>query len=115
MKRKKAIFFVLFGSDLGCVCVCVCVCAPALKKRVCLPWEKELPFLTVYTRKECAMKLTGLGFSLPLNEIDTTREYTWDGAVYRFLSTTCDGYVISVLSTEEILPEIQKLQPEELL
>ena len=27
MKRKKAIFFVLFGSDLGCVCVCVCVCA----------------------------------------------------------------------------------------
>ena len=23
MKRKKAIFFVLFGSDLGCVCVCV--------------------------------------------------------------------------------------------
>ena len=24
MKRKKAIFFVLFGSDLGCVCVCVC-------------------------------------------------------------------------------------------
>ena len=25
MKRKKAIFFVLFGSDLGCVCVCVCV------------------------------------------------------------------------------------------
>ena len=33
MKRKKAIFFVLFGSDLGgvclCVCVCVCVCACA--------------------------------------------------------------------------------------
>ena len=26
MKRKKAIFFVLFGSDLGCVCGCVCVC-----------------------------------------------------------------------------------------
>lgn len=25
MKRKKAIFFVLFGSDLGCVCVCACV------------------------------------------------------------------------------------------
>ena len=25
MKRKKAIFFVLFGSDLGGVCVCVCV------------------------------------------------------------------------------------------
>ena len=25
MKRKKAICFVLFGSDLGCVCVCVCV------------------------------------------------------------------------------------------
>ena len=23
MKRKKAICFVLFGSDLGCVCVCV--------------------------------------------------------------------------------------------
>ena len=89
--------------------------SPALKKRVCLPWEKELPFLTVYTRKECAMKLTGLGFSLPLNEIDTTREYTWDGAAYHFLSTTCEGYVISVLSTEEILPEIQKLQPEELL
>ena len=29
MKRKKAIFFVLFGSDLGCVCVCVCVCVRA--------------------------------------------------------------------------------------
>ena len=29
MKRKKAIFFVLFGSDLGCVCVCVFVCARA--------------------------------------------------------------------------------------
>ena len=29
MKRKKAIFFVLFGSDLGCVCVCVCVCVCA--------------------------------------------------------------------------------------
>ena len=26
MKRKKAIFFVLFGSDLGCVCVCACAC-----------------------------------------------------------------------------------------
>ena len=26
MKRKKAIFFVLFGSDLGGVCLCVCVC-----------------------------------------------------------------------------------------
>ena len=25
MKRKKAVFFVLFGSDLGCVCVCACV------------------------------------------------------------------------------------------
>ena len=24
MKRKKAIFFVLFGSDLGGVCLCVC-------------------------------------------------------------------------------------------
>ena len=29
MKRKKAIFFVLFGSDLGCVCVGVFVCARA--------------------------------------------------------------------------------------
>ena len=29
MKRKKAIFFVLFGSDLGGVCVCVCVCVRA--------------------------------------------------------------------------------------
>ena len=26
MKRKKAIFFGLFGSDLGGVCLCVCVC-----------------------------------------------------------------------------------------
>ena len=26
MKRKKAIFFVWFGSDLGGVCLCVCVC-----------------------------------------------------------------------------------------
>ena len=61
------------------------------------------------------MKLTGLGCSLPLNEIDTTREYSWDGAAYRFLSTTCEGYVISVLSAEETLPEIQKLHPEDLL
>ena len=87
----------------------------AVRRRICLPGERELDPLQVFTRKECAMKLTGLGFSLPLNEIDTTREYTWDGAAYHFLSTTCDGYVISVLSTEEILPEIQRLQPEELL
>ena len=25
-KIRKQFFFVLFGSDLGCVCVCVCVC-----------------------------------------------------------------------------------------
>ena len=30
MKRKKAIFFVLFGSDLGGVCVCVRVRACVL-------------------------------------------------------------------------------------
>ena len=29
MKRKKAILFVLFGSDLGCVWVCVRACVRA--------------------------------------------------------------------------------------
>jgi len=89
--------------------------SPALKRRVCLPQEQDQPFLTVYTRKECAMKLTGLGFSLPLQEIDTTRDFPWNGAAFHFFSTMSEGYVISVLSGEEKLPEIQLLQPEELL
>ena len=89
--------------------------SPALKRRVCLHQELEHPFLTVYTRKECAMKLTGLGFSLPLSDIDTTRDFSWEGAAYRFQTTMAEGYVISVLSAEGELPGIQRLQSESLL
>lgn len=87
----------------------------AVQKRMCLPSEKELDPLTVFTRKECAMKLTGLGFSLPLLEIDTTKAYIWHNKAYRFFTTEREGYLISVLSAEETLPEIQLVAPEELL
>ncbi len=87
----------------------------ALRNRVCLPLEKDLDPLRVFTRKECAMKLTGLGFTLPLQQIDTTLPYAWDGVAYHFFTTEQDGYLISVLTAEEALPPIQLLTIEELL
>ena len=87
----------------------------AVRNRVCLPSETDLDPLLVFTRKECAMKLTGLGFSLPMNEIDTTVPYRWQGTEYRFFTMEQSGYLISVLTPEETLPEIQALTPEELL
>ncbi|MBR2604923.1 MAG: hypothetical protein IKE11_04440 [Clostridia bacterium] len=87
----------------------------AVRKRVCLPQETGMDPLTVFTRKECAMKLTGLGFSLPLKEIDTTVPYKWEGRSYYFYTTERNGYVISVLTAEKSLSDIQRLTPEELL
>ena len=87
----------------------------AVRRRMCLPQEKELDPLQIFTRKECAMKLTGLGFSLPLQEIDTTIDYRWQGKSYRFYTTEAEGYLISVLSADTILPEIQLLTVQELL
>lgn len=84
-------------------------------ERMCLPQERDMDPLHVFTRKECAMKLTGLGFSLPLSDIDTTHDLCWEDAVYHFFTTAREGYVISVLSAEDGLPEIQLLTPEELL
>lgn len=88
---------------------------PSVQKRVCLPQEAGLDPLLVFTRKECAMKLTGLGFSLPLQEIDTTTPFCWQNETYRFFTTEREGYLISVLTVEDALPEIQLLTPEELL
>ena len=87
----------------------------AVQNRICLPQEKALDPLLVFTRKECAMKLTGLGFSLPPKTIDTRLEYRWQDTVYRFFTIEQDGFVISVLSAEEALPPIQRVTPEELL
>ena len=87
----------------------------AVRRRICLPEEKGLDPLQVFTRKECAMKLTGLGFSLPLGDIDTTRDYRWQEKDHGFFTVEKEGYVISVLSAERALPEIQLLTPEELL
>ena len=87
----------------------------SVRERICLPQEKDLDPLTVFTRKECAMKLTGLGFSLPLPQIDTTVPFVWQDRSYHFMTTKADGYVISVLSSEERLPEIQTVTPEALL
>ena len=87
----------------------------AVRQRMCLPQEKELDPLQIFTRKECAMKLTGLGFSLPLQEIDTTIDFRWQDKSYRFYTTEAEGYLISVLSAEQTLPEIQLLTVEELL
>ena len=87
----------------------------AVHNRICLPQEKGLDALSVFTRKECAMKLTGLGFSLPLSEIDTTIPFLWEGVAYHFFTTELERYCISVLTAEESLPEIQLLTPEELL
>lgn len=87
----------------------------AVQRRMCLPEEKGLDPLQVFTRKECAMKLTGLGFSLPLGDINTTRDYRWQEKDHGFFTLEKEGYVISVLSAERALPEIQLLTPEELL
>ena len=86
-----------------------------VQRRICLPQEQGLAPLTVFTRKECVMKLTGLGFTLPLQEIDTTRDFIWQNGTYRFFTTEQEGYRLSVLTAEEALPEIQLLTPEELL
>ena len=86
-----------------------------VQRRMCLPEEKGLDPLQVFTRKECAMKLTGLGFSLPLGDIDTTRDYRWQEKDHGFFTVEKEDYVISVLSAERALPEIQLLTPEELL
>ena len=87
----------------------------AVRTKICLPQERELDPLWVFTRKECAMKLTGLGFSLPLQEIDTTVDFLWQGSSCRFFTTVQKGYVISVLTSEKELCEIQPLSPEDLL
>ena len=50
-----------------------------------------------------------------MNEIDTTVPYRWQGTEYRFFTMEQSGYLISVLTPEETLPEIQALTPEELL
>lgn len=87
----------------------------SLGSRICLPQEQALDPLHIFTRKECAMKLTGLGFSLPLREIDTTRDFVWENETYRFFTAEESGYVISVLSAEDAMPQIQRLTPEALL
>ena len=87
----------------------------SVQRRICLPQEQGLDPMTVFTRKECAMKLTGLGFSLPLQEIDTTRDFIWQNEPYRFFTTEREGYRLSVLTAEEAFPEIQLLAPEDLL
>ncbi len=87
----------------------------AVRRRICLPQEIHLDPLQVFTRKECAMKLTGLGFSLPLQQIDTTVPFDWQGGEYHFFTTERDGYLISILSAEDHLSPIQRLTPEELV
>lgn len=89
--------------------------APAVQQRICLPSERNLDPLQVFTRKECAMKLTGLGFSLPLQEIDTTKYFSWQNTDFHFLTTQQAGYLVSVLSVAESFPPLQLLTPEELL
>ena len=91
------------------------IVSKAAQERFCLPQEKQLDPLLVFTRKECAMKLTGLGFNLPLLSIDTTAKYEWNGLAYRFFSTEREGYLISALAAEGSKPMIQLLTPEELL
>ena len=91
------------------------IVSQAARDKFCLPKEKPLDPLQVFTRKECAMKLTGLGFSLPMQSIDTTSVYKWQGREYRFFTVEQEGYVISILTAEGALPAIQLLTPEELL
>ena len=87
----------------------------AVIERMCLPQEKHLDPLQVFTRKESAMKMTGLGFSLPLSDIDTTCDFHWKNEIYHFFTAEINGYMISVLTAEDALPEIQLLTLEELL
>ncbi len=87
----------------------------AVQERICLPQEKGLNPLQVFTRKECAMKLTGLGFGLSLKEIDTTADFCLDDKRYHFFTTELEGYVISALTAEAALSEFQRLTPEALL
>ena len=87
----------------------------AVQSRMCLPHEKGLDPLLVFTRKECAMKLTGLGFSLPLRQIDTTAPFGWQDTEYRFFTMEQEGYLMSILTAEPSLSEIQLVTPEELL
>ena len=91
------------------------IISPSVQKRICLPDEINLDPLLVYTRKECAMKLTGLGFRLPFREINTTSEFLWFNQSYRFFSTSDSGFLISVLTDENKLSEIQHLTPEMLI
>ena len=91
------------------------IISPSVQKRICLPDEINLDPLLVYTRKECAMKLTGLGFRLPFRKINTTTEFRWSNQSYRFFSTSDSGFLISVLTDVNKLPEIQHLTPEMLL
>ena len=102
----------LIGVDMERSCRQV---PSAVRDRICLPVEKELDPLVVFTRKECAMKLTGLGFTLPISEINTLSAFLWQEKAYHFITTERDGYTISVLTAEEALPEIQRMTPEELL
>ncbi len=88
---------------------------PAVQNRICLPQEKGLDPLAVFTRKECAMKLTGMGFSLPPRKIDTMVPYVWQNKEYQFFTTEQARYLISILSAETSLSEIQQITPEELL
>ncbi len=100
------------GVDMECMDRRI---SESVQRRTCLPHEQGLDPLTVFTRKECAMKLTGLGFSLPLQEIDTTQDFIWQNGTYRFFTTEREGYRLSVLTAEDALSMIQLLTPEELL
>ena len=102
----------LIGVDMECMDRRI---SESVQRRICLPQEQGLDPLTVFTRKECAMKLTGLGFSLPLQEIDTTQDFIWQNGTYRFFTTEREGYRLSVLTAEDALSMIQLLTPEELL
>lgn len=81
----------------------------ALIKRCCreeeLTYIKEEQslqrFFTLYTRKESAMKAAGLGFSLPLREINALAAFSYENTLYRFASFSIDGYAFSVASSEE--------------
>jgi len=91
------------------------IVSQSVQKRICLPGEMKLDPLLIYTRKECAMKLTGLGFRLPFKAINTTSDFLWNNQGYRFLSTEDSGFLISTLTNEDEMPEIQHLSPEMLL
>ena len=87
----------------------------AARNRVCLASERNRDFFTVFTRKECAMKLTGLGFLLPMDAIDTTKDFFWEGETYHFHTTVCRDYAVSFLCIDNQLPPIQLLSAEDFL